>query len=72
MSDKDKLRVAIVAADDAYASSVADAAAATAASLDMPVVQHATYSLLLPDWQLPFTLIKPTKPMPLLKPPMFG
>jgi hypothetical protein len=45
-----ELRVAIVAADDAYATSVADAAAATSASFDMPVVARATYSLVIPDW----------------------
>jgi len=45
-----KLRVAIVAADDAYATSVADAAAATSAAFDMPVVARATYSLVIPDW----------------------
>jgi len=45
-----QLRVAIVAADDAYARSVADAAAATSASLRMPIVLRAAYDLLLPDW----------------------
>jgi branched-chain amino acid transport system substrate-binding protein len=45
-----ELRVAIVAADDAYATSVADAAAATSAAFDMPVVARATYSLVIPDW----------------------
>jgi len=45
-----ELRVAIVAADDAYAASVADAAAATSATFDMPVVARATYSLVIPDW----------------------
>jgi branched-chain amino acid transport system substrate-binding protein len=45
-----ELRVAIVSADDAYATSVADAAAATSASFDMPVVARATYSLVIPDW----------------------
>jgi len=46
-----QLRVAIVAADDAYATSVADAAAGTAVSLAMPIVVRSTYSLLLPDWE---------------------
>ena len=46
-----ELRVAIVSADDAYATSVADAAAATAASLSVPVVRRLTYSLVVPDWQ---------------------
>jgi branched-chain amino acid transport system substrate-binding protein len=45
-----ELRVAIVAADDTYAASVADAAAATSASFDMPVVARASYSLVIPDW----------------------
>jgi len=44
------LRVAIVAADDAYANSVADAAATTSASLGLPVVVRASYSLVIPDW----------------------
>jgi branched-chain amino acid transport system substrate-binding protein len=45
-----ELRVAIVAADDAYATSVADAATATSASFDMPIVARATYSLVIPEW----------------------
>jgi branched-chain amino acid transport system substrate-binding protein len=45
-----QLRVAIVAADDAYAASVAEAAAATATSLAMPIVVRATYSLVIPAW----------------------
>lgn len=45
-----ELRVAIVAADDAYATSVADAAAATSAAFAVPVVARATYSLVIPDW----------------------
>ena len=44
------LRVAIVSADDTYAESVADAAAATTASFKLPVVARATYSLVIPDW----------------------
>lgn len=44
------LRVAIVSADDTYAESVADAAAATSASFKLPVVARATYSLVIPDW----------------------
>ena len=47
---KTDLRVAIVSADDTYAASVADAAAATSASFEMPVVARATYSLVIPDW----------------------
>jgi branched-chain amino acid transport system substrate-binding protein len=45
-----ELRVAIVSADDTYAASVADAAAATSASFQMPVVARAIYSLVIPDW----------------------
>jgi branched-chain amino acid transport system substrate-binding protein len=45
------LRVAIVAADDAYATSVADAAAATASTLGMPIVLQTTYSLVIPAWK---------------------
>jgi branched-chain amino acid transport system substrate-binding protein len=45
-----KLRIAIVSAQDAYAASVADAAATKAASLAMPVVTRSTYSLVVPDW----------------------
>jgi branched-chain amino acid transport system substrate-binding protein len=45
-----ELRVAIVSADDTYAASVADAAAATSASFEMPVVARATYSLVIPAW----------------------
>jgi branched-chain amino acid transport system substrate-binding protein len=44
------LRVAIVAADDDYARSVADAAATTAASQDMPIVVRLTYNLSFPNW----------------------
>jgi branched-chain amino acid transport system substrate-binding protein len=44
------LRVAIAAADDAYAGSVADAAAATAAGEGLPIVARTTYNLGYPDW----------------------
>ncbi len=44
------MRLAIVNADDAYASSVADAAAASALRAGMPIVARATYSLTLPQW----------------------
>src|SRR5205823_5911523 len=44
------LRVAIVAARDDYATSVADAAAATAAGAGTPVVLRTSYDLMLPDW----------------------
>ncbi len=44
------VRLAIVNAQDAYASSVADAADATAQRTGMPVVLRTSYSLSLPDW----------------------
>jgi branched-chain amino acid transport system substrate-binding protein len=47
----DQLRLAIVAADDDYAHSVADAAAATARSAGIKPVADLTYDLVLPDWQ---------------------
>jgi branched-chain amino acid transport system substrate-binding protein len=46
----DKVRVAIVNANDAYATSVADAAASTAATAGLDVVTRSTYNLDLPDW----------------------
>jgi branched-chain amino acid transport system substrate-binding protein len=45
-----QLRLAIVAVDDDYARSVADAAAATARSSGVPIVARFTYSLALPRW----------------------
>ncbi|MGH2406533.1 MAG: ABC transporter substrate-binding protein [Candidatus Limnocylindrales bacterium] len=45
-----QLRVAIVAVDDAYARSVADAAARTAAAAGLPVVARETYQLTVPQW----------------------
>jgi branched-chain amino acid transport system substrate-binding protein len=44
------LRVAIAAAADTYATSVADAAASTAAAAEVQVVIRRSYSLTLPDW----------------------
>jgi len=44
------LRLAIVAADDDYARSVADAAAREAATAGAPVVLRTTYDLTLPRW----------------------
>ena len=44
------LRLAIVAADDDYATSVADAAAREADAAGAPIVLRATYSLTLPRW----------------------
>jgi branched-chain amino acid transport system substrate-binding protein len=46
-----QLRLAIVAADDDYATSVADAAAATATSFAVPLVLRTTYSLVIPNWE---------------------
>jgi branched-chain amino acid transport system substrate-binding protein len=45
-----QLRVALAVADDDYANSVADAAAATAARDGLPIVVRATYNLSVPDW----------------------
>jgi branched-chain amino acid transport system substrate-binding protein len=58
----DQLRVAIVSADDAYATSVADAAAATAASLAVPVVVRTTYSLVVPEWDRVMAELAPARP----------
>jgi len=44
------LRLAIVAADDDYARSVADAAVHEAAAAGAPVVLRTTYDLILPRW----------------------
>ncbi|TMB85217.1 MAG: amino acid ABC transporter substrate-binding protein [Chloroflexi bacterium] len=44
------LRLAIVAADDDYATSVADAAAREAEASGVPIVLRATYDLILPRW----------------------
>ncbi|HYM84858.1 MAG TPA: ABC transporter substrate-binding protein [Candidatus Dormibacteraeota bacterium] len=44
------LRLAIVAADDDYAASVADAAARTATGAGVPIVARLTYDLLMPRW----------------------
>jgi branched-chain amino acid transport system substrate-binding protein len=57
-----ELRVAIVAADDAYATSVADAAAATSASFEMPVVARATYSMVIPNWSGLMTELSAARP----------
>jgi branched-chain amino acid transport system substrate-binding protein len=56
------LRVAIVAADDAYANSVADAARATAAARGMPVVARASYNLGAPDWPRVMADLKAARP----------
>jgi branched-chain amino acid transport system substrate-binding protein len=44
------VRLAIVAANDDYARSVADAAAATATAARAPIVDRETYDLTIPDW----------------------
>jgi branched-chain amino acid transport system substrate-binding protein len=46
------LRVAIVNADDAYAQSVADAAAGAAAAASVNVVLRESYNLTVPQWPL--------------------
>jgi branched-chain amino acid transport system substrate-binding protein len=45
-----QMRLAIVAADDEYARSVADAAKATAGAAGMPLVARLTYDLAVPRW----------------------
>jgi branched-chain amino acid transport system substrate-binding protein len=45
-----RLRLAIVAARDDYATSVADAAARTAGAANVPIVARITYDLVLPQW----------------------
>ena len=45
-----RLRIAIVAANDDYARSVADAAATAARAAGTPVVATLTYDLTVPDW----------------------
>jgi hypothetical protein len=45
-----QLRLAIVAARDDYATSVADAAARTAAAASVPIVARITYDLVFPNW----------------------
>jgi len=57
-----QLRVAIVAANDDYARSVADAAAATAAAEDTPIVVRATYDLTIPDFPAVMTQLAAARP----------
>jgi branched-chain amino acid transport system substrate-binding protein len=45
-----RLRLAIVAAKDDYATSVADAAASTAGAAGVPIVARISYDLVLPGW----------------------
>lgn len=56
------LRVAIVAADDAYARSVADAAARTAASTGTPIVARLSYNLSAPRWPALMNALAASRP----------
>jgi hypothetical protein len=56
------MRVAIVVAQDDYARSVADAAAATAASAGLDVVATVPYSLSLPRWPEVMAALKAAAP----------
>ncbi len=56
------VRLAIVNAQDAYASSVADAADATAQQAGMPVVLRTSYSLTIPDWPSLMSRLAAAKP----------
>jgi branched-chain amino acid transport system substrate-binding protein len=56
------VRLAIVNADDAYAGSVAAAAAATAASSGLPVVARVSYDLSLPDWSKVMATLAASRP----------
>ena len=58
----DQVRVALVQADDAYASSVADAAAAASGEAGMQLVAHLTYHLLQPDWGTLMNQLKAAAP----------
>lgn len=55
-----RLRVAIVAADDEYARSVADAVAAAGAGIR--IVSRTTYNLLVPDWPRVMTEVAASRP----------
>jgi branched-chain amino acid transport system substrate-binding protein len=56
------VRVAIVAADDAYARSVADAARATALRSGLKVAADVTYRLSFPDWHRVMSALATAKP----------
>ncbi|HYK96183.1 MAG TPA: ABC transporter substrate-binding protein [Candidatus Dormibacteraeota bacterium] len=56
------LRVAIVAADDAYATSVADAARSTAVARGIPVVARSSYNPAAPDWPQVMSVLKAARP----------
>ncbi|HKB28538.1 MAG TPA: ABC transporter substrate-binding protein, partial [Candidatus Limnocylindrales bacterium] len=57
-----QLRVAIVAANDDYAKSVADAAAARAETEGTPVVSRTTYDLTVPDFAGVMTQLEAARP----------
>jgi branched-chain amino acid transport system substrate-binding protein len=57
-----QLRVALAVADDDYANSVADAAAATAASDGLPIVARETYNLSAPNWPRVMAALAAAKP----------
>jgi ABC-type branched-subunit amino acid transport system substrate-binding protein len=57
-----QLRVAIVAANDDYARSVADAAAATAEHEGTPIVARATYDLTVPDFPSVMSELRTARP----------
>jgi branched-chain amino acid transport system substrate-binding protein len=57
-----ELRVAIVAANDDYARSVADAAAATSASAGTSIVARATYDLTVPDFPAIMSQLRAARP----------
>jgi hypothetical protein len=56
------MRVAVVVADDAYATSVADAATATAAREGLDVVANVTYNLAVPRWPAVMAQLKAARP----------
>ncbi len=57
-----QLRVAIVAARDDYAASVAGAARSTSVATGMPIVADETYDLNSPDWQPIMTALGAAQP----------
>ena len=57
-----QLRVAVAVADDAYATSVADAAEAAAAARGMPIVVRRAYDLAIPDWPSVMADLKAASP----------
>jgi branched-chain amino acid transport system substrate-binding protein len=57
-----QLRVAIVAANDDYATSVADAAAASADLAGMPIVNRSTYDISYPEFQALMARLRDARP----------